>query len=49
MTAVTAEIVAGNDGIGYLIYNPRVYFEFDVMFASIATLGAIGCWPIASF
>jgi NitT/TauT family transport system permease protein len=42
MTAVTAEIVAGNDGIGYLIYSSRVYFDFDVMFASIATLGAIG-------
>ena len=42
MTAVTAEIVAGNNGIGYLIYNSRVYFEFDVMFASIVTLGVIG-------
>jgi ABC-type nitrate/sulfonate/bicarbonate transport system permease component len=42
MTAVTAEIVAGNNGIGYLIYSSRVYFEFDIMFASIATLGVIG-------
>ena len=42
MTAVTAEIVAGNNGIGYLIYNSRVYFESDVMFACIVTLGVIG-------
>jgi NitT/TauT family transport system permease protein len=42
MTAVTAEIVAGNNGIGYLIYSSRVYFEFDVMFASIGILGVLG-------
>jgi NitT/TauT family transport system permease protein len=42
MTAVTAEIVAGNNGIGFLIYNSRVFLEFDVMFATIALLGALG-------
>lgn len=42
MTVVGAEMLAGNNGLGYLIYSSRVFFNADVMFASIVVLGVLG-------
>jgi NitT/TauT family transport system permease protein len=39
---VAAEIVAANAGIGYLIWNSRLFFRIDWMFVGIVTLGALG-------
>ena len=42
MTVIGAEMLAGNNGLGYLIYSSRVFFRSDVMFAAIIVLGAFG-------
>ncbi|MFC4055559.1 ABC transporter permease [Actinomadura syzygii] len=42
MSVVAAEMVAGRDGIGYLIYNSRIFFDTATMFAGILLLGAAG-------
>lgn len=42
MTVVAAELVAAQSGIGFLIYNSRVYGETDTAFVGIATLGVMG-------
>ncbi|MFI0366972.1 ABC transporter permease [Actinomadura sp. 1N219] len=42
MSVVAAEMVAGNDGIGFLIYDSRVFFDTATMFAGILLLGAAG-------
>ncbi len=39
---VTAEMVAGSDGLGYLIVDSQRGFGYDVMFSGILTLGIIG-------
>jgi len=42
MTVIGAEMLAGNNGLGYLIYSSRIYFKSDVMFATILILGILG-------
>jgi len=42
MTVIGAELLAGNNGLGYLIYSSRVFFNSDVMFAAIVVLGTLG-------
>ncbi len=42
MTVIGAEMLAGQNGLGYLIYSSRVFFRSDVMFATIVVLGALG-------
>jgi NitT/TauT family transport system permease protein len=42
MTVIGAELLAGNNGLGYLIYSSRVFFNSDVMFAAIVILGTLG-------
>ena len=42
MSVVGAEMVAGNDGLGYLIYHSRLFLQIDVMFAGILVLGIVG-------
>jgi NitT/TauT family transport system permease protein len=42
MTVIGAELLAGNNGLGYLIYSSRVFFKSDVMFATILILGTLG-------
>jgi len=42
MTVIGAELLAGNNGLGYLIYSSRVFFKSDVMFAAIVVLGTLG-------
>ncbi|WP_171063958.1 ABC transporter permease [Actinomadura soli] len=42
MSVVAAEMVAGRDGIGFLIYDSRIFFDTATMFAGILLLGAAG-------
>ncbi len=42
MSVVGAEMVAGNDGLGYLIYQARLFLHTDTMFAGIVVLGLVG-------
>ena len=42
MTVIGAEMLAGSNGLGYLIYSSRVFYRSDVMFAGILILGTIG-------
>lgn len=42
MTVVAAELVAADSGLGFLIYNSRVFGDTAVAFVGIATLGLLG-------
>lgn len=42
MTVIGAEMLAGNNGLGYLIYSSRIFYRSDVMFAGILILGLLG-------
>ncbi|MBI3966086.1 MAG: ABC transporter permease [Chloroflexi bacterium] len=42
MTVIGAEILASNNGLGYVLYSSRVFFKADVMFACILILGVLG-------
>lgn len=39
---VSAEMLAANSGIGYLIYTSRLYYRTDWIFVGIVTLGLLG-------
>ncbi|MEH7481884.1 ABC transporter permease [Neobacillus drentensis] len=39
---VGAEMVAANEGIGYMIWNSRLYFKTDWIFVGLVTLGLMG-------
>lgn len=39
---VAAEMLAANEGLGYLIYSARLYFHTDWIFAGIICLGLLG-------
>lgn len=42
MTVIAAELVDASSGVGYLIYNSRLYGESDVAFVGIFALGFMG-------
>jgi len=42
MAAVGAEMIIGRDGLGYLVYDARSYFDTPLMFAGILLLGGVG-------
>lgn len=42
MTVIAAELVDASSGVGYLIYNSRIYGESDVAFVGIFALGFMG-------
>jgi NitT/TauT family transport system permease protein len=42
MTVIGVEMLAGNNGLGYLIYSSRIFYRSDVMFACIIFLGIVG-------
>lgn len=42
MTVIGAEMLSANNGLGYLIYSSRIYFESATMFATIFLLGVLG-------
>ena len=39
---VAAEMLASSEGVGYLIYTSRMYYQTDWIFTGIFTLGVIG-------
>jgi NitT/TauT family transport system permease protein len=41
-TVVAAEMIAADTGLGFLIINSRLWFQTDVVFVGIITLGALG-------
>jgi NitT/TauT family transport system permease protein len=41
-TVVAAEMIAAEAGLGFLIINSRLWFQTDVVFVGIITLGALG-------
>lgn len=42
MTVIAAEMLAGQNGLGYLVYSSRIFFKADLMFAVILILGVLG-------
>lgn len=42
MTVVAAEMLAARSGIGYLIFNARLFMKTDQIFVGIITLGVMG-------
>ena len=42
LVIVAAEIVAADSGLGFLIWNSRLYFAIDWLFAGIVTIGVLG-------
>jgi NitT/TauT family transport system permease protein len=42
MAIIGAEMVAANEGIGYLIWNSRLYFKTDWIFVGLFVLGLMG-------
>ena len=41
-TVVSAEMIAAESGLGFLIYNSRLWMATDTIFVSIAVLGFLG-------
>lgn len=42
MAIIGAEMVAANEGIGFMIWNSRLYFKTDWIFVGLVTLGLMG-------
>ena len=42
MAIVGAEMVAANEGIGFMIWNARLYFKTDWIFVGLVVLGLMG-------
>jgi NitT/TauT family transport system permease protein len=42
MTVVAAEMVAAKSGVGYLIFNSRLFMLTEWIFVGIITLGVMG-------
>jgi NitT/TauT family transport system permease protein len=42
MTVVSAEMVAAKSGVGFLIYNSRLFLLTEWIFVGIITLGLMG-------
>jgi NitT/TauT family transport system permease protein len=42
LVIVAAEIIAANSGIGYLIWNARLYLRTDWIFVGVVTIGGLG-------
>ncbi|UHA72026.1 ABC transporter permease [Paenibacillus sp. 481] len=42
MAIIGAEMVAANEGVGYLIWNSRLYFKTDWIFVGLVALGLMG-------
>lgn len=42
MTVIAAEFIAAQTGIGYLIFNSRLFAQTDYVFVGIITLGVMG-------
>jgi NitT/TauT family transport system permease protein len=42
LVIVAAEMLAAESGLGYLLWNSRLYFRIDWMFGAIVVLGLLG-------
>lgn len=42
LVIIAVEIVAANSGLGYLIWNSRIYFQTTWMFAGVIAIGVLG-------
>jgi ABC-type nitrate/sulfonate/bicarbonate transport system permease component len=42
MTVVSAEMIAAESGLGFLIYNSRQWMETDSIFVGMLALGVVG-------
>jgi len=42
LVIVAAEMIAADSGLGYLLWNSRLYFRIDWMFGAIVVLGLLG-------
>lgn len=42
MAIVGAEMIAANEGVGYLIWNSRLFFRTDWIFVGLISLGLMG-------
>lgn len=42
MAIIGAEMIASNEGVGYLIWNSRLYFRTDWIFVGLISLGLMG-------
>ncbi|MDF2922114.1 MAG: nitrate transporter permease [Paenibacillaceae bacterium] len=42
MAIIGAEMIAANEGVGYLIWNSRLYFRTDWIFVGLISLGLMG-------
>lgn len=42
MAIIGAEMMAANEGVGFLIWNSRLYFKTDWIFVGLVTLGLMG-------
>lgn len=42
MAIIGAEMIAANEGVGYMIWNARLYFKTDWIFVGLVTLGLLG-------
>ena len=41
-TVVAAEMLAANDGLGYLIASSQLWLEIETIFAGVIVLGVLG-------
>ncbi|MNG38059.1 alkanesulfonate transporter permease subunit [compost metagenome] len=42
MAIIGAEMIAANEGVGFLIWNSRLYFRTDWIFVGLISLGLMG-------
>ena len=42
MAIIGAEMIASNEGVGYLIWNSRLFFRTDWIFVGLISLGFMG-------
>jgi NitT/TauT family transport system permease protein len=42
MAIIGAEMIASNEGVGYLIWNSRLFFRTDWIFVGLICLGLMG-------
>jgi len=42
MAIVGAEMIAANEGVGFLIWNSRLFFRTDWIFVGLISLGLMG-------
>lgn len=49
MAIIGAEMIASNEGVGYLIWNSRLFFRTDWIFVGLISLGFMGFFTDRAF